>query len=101
MESRRAKNLEAMRFFTTTTVSLGLYTGRVVAERNPENVPGCVTEMRRVSRVIVSNGFDGLHDLRHFVADNALQHAIAHAVSVHNDASRQTFVVSEVGFQCS
>lgn len=103
LESRRAKNLEEMRFFTTTTVSLGLYTETVTAERNPKSVSVymCVTEMCQISRVIFTHGLDGLHDLRHFIVDYTVQHAITHTVSVHNDARRQTFVVFEVGLQCS
>lgn len=99
LASRRAKNLEAMRFFTTTTVSLGLYIETVAAERNPKSA-SVSDELCRDSRIILSHGLDGLHDLRHFVIDYALQHAVAHAISVHNDARWQTSVVSEVGLQC-
>lgn len=96
LASRRVKNLEAMRFFTTTTVSLGLYTETAVGERTPKSVSARVKELCQVSRIIFSHRLDGLHDLRHFVVDDALQHAVAHTIAVHDYARWQTFVVSQV-----
>jgi len=85
LPSIRAKNLELMRFFTTTTVSLGLY-AKQKCEYNQGNSTCEFVFIKCGLLIILPQGLDGLHDLRNFVVHHALQHAISNSISVHDDA---------------
>ena len=53
----------------------------------------------KYSQVVVPHGLDAVQDLWHLVVDHAVQLAVSHPVSVHNDARRQAVVELHVVFQ--
>lgn len=80
-----AKNLVAMRFFTTTTLSLGLWsTGK------PDQVSGSLLlrgqSQQQHSHVVLPQSPDGFLDLSHLEVDHAQQLAVPHTVPVDDDA---------------
>lgn len=81
-----AKNLVAMRFFTTTTLSLGLRsTGQ------PDQVSASLLlrdrrQQQQHSRVVLPQSPDGGLDLSNLEVDHAQQLAVPHPVPVDDDA---------------
>ncbi len=88
-----------MRFFTTTTVSLGLYE-KCKYDCNQGNSTSPkykYVNMKCGLLVILPHGLYGLHDLRDFVVHHAPQHAVSNSISVHDDPGGKRIVVLQIG----
>ena len=53
------------------------------------------------SHVVMPHGLDGVQDLGNLVVDHAVQLAVSHSISVHDDARRQAVVELQIVLQCS